>query len=226
MKSNVSAFLYFASSLSFALSLWTLSRLPTSRYGNVLGMTAIMTAVAATIGNHPVRTVSALVVLGIALDGSPGTLLAQTATPMPQLLAGLHSLIGMAAVLVAASGFSSPEGFNIDTPAGVRVESLIEISLGAAFGAATFAGSVVAYLKLSGKMRRSPCFFRTGHVDNIMIVIAIDRKRCRSLAHNFGWATIGHFLILPLDVAVMPITMSILNSSSRWAAASLGFSCP
>ncbi len=151
-------------------------------------------------------------------------------TAMPELVAAFHSLVGMAAVLVAAAAFYAPEAFGIGAPGAIRVASLVEMSLGVAIGAITFTGSVVAFLKLSGRMSGAPIMLPGRHVINIALAIGAGRAdrhvlsggadarsisgRSRSMA-----LLLGVLIIIPIGGADMPVVMSMLNSYSGWAAA-------
>ena len=152
-------------------------------------------------------------------------------TAMPELVAGFHSLVGLAAVFVAISAFLNPEAFNLGQPGNIKLGSLIEMSIGAAVGAITFSGSVIAFLKLQGIMSGSPITFKGQHPLNALILVSIvvliylcvhaiikfilDTVNCFFL--------IGFLLIIPIGGADMPVVISMLNSYSGWAAAGIGF---
>src|SRR5436189_1119376 len=156
MNANLSAVLYLVAGVLFILSLRGLSSPATSRRGNFLGMTGMAIAIATTLASHPPADWIAwvLVILGIAIGGSIGAVIARRVpmTSMPELVAAFHSLVGMAAVLVAAAAFYSPDAFDIGTPGNIHKSSLVEMSLGVAIGALTFTGSVIAVLKLAARM--------------------------------------------------------------------------
>src|SRR6202011_3586569 len=156
MNANLSAVLYLVAGVLFILSLRGLSSPASSRQGNIFGMIGMAIAVATTLASHPPTDGIAwlLVVLGIALGGGIGAFIARQVpmTSMPELVAAFHSLVGMAAVLVAAGALYAPSAFGIGTVGAIHKSSLVEMSIGAAIGAVTFTGSVIAFLKLSGRM--------------------------------------------------------------------------
>jgi len=153
-------------------------------------------------------------------------------TSMPELVAAFHSLVGMAAVLVAAGAFYAPEAFDIGTPGNIHAASLVEMSLGVAIGALTFTGSVIAFLKLSGRMSGAPIMLPGRHIINIALALALvffifGLVRSGS-ALDFWLITIialvlGVLMIIPIGGADMPVVISMLNSYSGWAAAGIGF---
>ena len=174
------------------------------------------------------------VLLCILIGGSIGAFIAYRIpmTAMPELVAGFHSLVGLAAVFVAISAFLNPEAFNLGTPGNIKLGSLIEMSIGAAVGAITFSGSVIAFLKLQGIMFGSPITFKGQHPLNAIILISIivlTYLLCSSQSSNLFWILlavsflIGFLLIIPIGGADMPVVISMLNSYSGWAAAGIGF---
>ncbi len=160
MNANLSAILYLVAGVLFILSLRGLSSPASSRRGNFLGMVGMAIAIGTTLANHPPADGMAwlLVVLGVAIGGSIGAVIARRVpmTSMPELVAAFHSLVGMAAVLVAAGAFYAPDAFDIGTAGHIHSQSLVEMSLGVAIGALTFTGSVIAFLKLSARMSGAP----------------------------------------------------------------------
>ena len=153
-------------------------------------------------------------------------------TAMPELVAGFHSLVGLAAVFVAISAFLNPEVFNLGTPGNIKPASLIEMSIAAAVGAITFSGSIIAFLKLRGIMTGSPITFKGQHLLNALILISIiivTYLLCSTQSSNLFWILIavsfliGFLLIIPIGGADMPVVISMLNSYSGWAAAGIGF---
>src|ERR1700735_682048 len=160
MNANLAAVLYLVAGVLFILSLRGLSSPASSRRGNFLGMGGMAIAVAPTLASHPPPDGAAwlLVILGVAIGGSIGAVIARRVpmTSMPELVAAFHSLVGMAAVLVAAGGVYAPGAFDIGTPGHIHPQSLVEMSLGVAIGALTFTGSVIAFAKLSGRMSGAP----------------------------------------------------------------------
>src|SRR5690348_17887660 len=171
MNANLSALLYLVAGVLFILSLRGLSSPATSRRGNLFGMIGMAIAVATTLANHPPSDGLAwvLVVVGIAIGAAIGAVISRHVpmTAMPELVAAFHSLVGMAAVLVAAGAFYAPEAFGIGTPGNIHQQSLIEMSLGVAIGALTFTGSVIAFLKLSARMSGAPIILPARHLINI-----------------------------------------------------------
>ena len=153
-------------------------------------------------------------------------------TAMPELVAGFHSLVGLAAVFVAISAFLKPEAFNLGIVGNIKLASLIEMSLGAAIGAITFSGSIIAFLKLRGIMSGSPITFKGQHFVNLVLGLAIIflvYYLCISQSSNMFWSIViisflvGVLLIIPIGGADMPVVISMLNSYSGWAAAGIGF---
>merc|ERR1712127_266605 len=153
-------------------------------------------------------------------------------TAMPELVAGFHSLVGLAAVFVAISAFLNPEAFNLGSPGDIKLGRLIEMSIGAAVGAITFSGSVIAFLKLQGIMSGSPITFKGQHPINALILVSIvfvTYFLCSTQSSNLFWILlaisflIGFLLIIPIGGADMPVVISMLNSYSGWAAAGIGF---
>src|SRR6266699_2391957 len=177
MSQDLVALLYLVSGVLFILALRGLSNPETSRQGNFLGMAGMAIAIVTTLASHPPAGIGAwvLVVLGLGLGGGAGAVIARRVpmTAMPQLVAAFHSLVGMAAVLVAAGAFYAPEAFDIGTPGNIHGASLVEMSLGAAIGAITFTGSVIAFLKLSGRMSGAPIILPARHIINIVLGLAL-----------------------------------------------------
>src|SRR5436190_6298019 len=236
MNANLAALLYLVAGVLFILSLRGLSSPATSRQGNLFGMIGMAIAVATTLANHPPADTLAwiLVVVGIAIGGTIGAVIARRVpmTSMPELVAAFHSLVGMAAVLVAAGAFYAPEAFDIGTPGNIHKQSLVEMSLGVAIGALTFTGSVIAFLKLSARMSGAPIILPFRHAINIALAVALvffifGLVRSGS-ALDFWLITIialvlGVLMIIPIGGADMPVVISMLNSYSGWAAAGIGF---
>src|SRR5215471_752711 len=160
MNANIVALLYLVAGVLFILALRGLSSPESSRRGNLFGMTGMTIAVLTTLGSHPPSDGLSwgLVIGGIAVGGGIGAVIARKVpmTSMPELVAAFHSLVGMAAVLVAAGAYYAPAAFDIGTHGHIHQASLIEMSLGVAIGAITFTGSVIAFLKLSGKLWGAP----------------------------------------------------------------------
>jgi NAD(P) transhydrogenase subunit beta len=236
MNANLAAVLYLVAGVLFILSLRGLSSPASSRQGNFFGMIGMGIAVATTLAAHPPADGIGwlLVVLGIAIGGSIGAVIARRVpmTSMPELVAAFHSLVGMAAVLVAAGAFYAPAAFDIGVPGAIHRASLVEMSLGVAIGALTFTGSVIAFAKLSGRMSGAPIILPARHVINIalgvLLVVCIALLVKTGLAGYFWAVTIlalvlGALLIIPIGGADMPVVISMLNSYSGWAAAGIGF---
>src|SRR6185312_11947390 len=177
MSPNLVALLYLVAGVLFILALRGLSSPESSRRGNLFGMTGMTIAVLTTLGSHPPADgiAWALVVGGIGIGGGIGAVIARRVpmTSMPELVAAFHSLVGMAAVLVAAGAFYAPAAFDIGSEGHIHAQSLIEMSLGVAIGAVTFTGSVIAFLKLSGRMSGKPIILPARHVINLLLGAAL-----------------------------------------------------
>ncbi|MDF3813512.1 MULTISPECIES: NAD(P)(+) transhydrogenase (Re/Si-specific) subunit beta [Rhodopseudomonas] len=236
MMTNFAALLYLVAGVLFILSLRGLSSPATSRQGNFLGMIGMGIAVFTTLLAHPPASFMSflLVVLGIAIGGGIGAVIARKVpmTSMPELVAAFHSLVGMAAVLVAAGAFYAPAAFDIGVPGNIHGASLVEMSLGVAIGALTFTGSVIAFLKLSGRMSGAPIILPERHKINIglgtALLLGILLLVATGSANVFWFIVIvalvlGALLIIPIGGADMPVVISMLNSYSGWAAAGIGF---
>ena len=241
MNANIAALLYLAAGVLFILSLRGLSSPETARKGNRNGMIGMAIAVGTTIWLLADRAqldgaTLGIIGGGVAIGGVIGAFIARKIpmTAMPQLVAAFHSLVGMAAVLVAAAALLAPEGFGIGEAGDIGLVSLIELSLGSAIGAITFSGSVIAFAKLNGNMSGAPILLPARHLINIamaagivaLVVILVQSGGSATWAF---WALtalafiIGVTLIIPIGGADMPVVVSMLNSYSGWAAAALGF---
>ncbi|MGD9867154.1 MAG: NAD(P)(+) transhydrogenase (Re/Si-specific) subunit beta [Hyphomicrobiales bacterium] len=236
MTADVVALLYLVSAVLFILALRGLSSPETSRRGNYLGMAGMAIAIGTTLASHPPADgiAWAMVIGGLAIGGAIGAAIARKVpmTSMPELVAAFHSLVGMAAVLVAAAAFYAPEAFEIGTPGNIARASLVEMSLGVAIGAITFTGSVIAFLKLSGRMSGAPILLPGRHVINIALAAALIffvYGLVVSQAEIDFWLItgiallLGVLIIIPIGGADMPVVISMLNSYSGWAAAGIGF---
>ena len=235
MSANLSAIFYLISGILFILALRGLSSPETSRRGNLFGILGMVIAITVTflsIGNFSSGFIYVLIFL--LIGGLIGTFIAYKIpmTAMPELVAGFHSLVGLAAVFVAISAFLNPEAFNLGSPGNIKLGSLIEMSIGAVVGAITFSGSIIAFLKLRGIMSGSPITFRGQHLLNALILISIivlTYLLCSTQSSNLFWTLlavsflIGFLLIVPIGGADMPVVISMLNSYSGWAAAGIGF---
>jgi len=235
ISSNLLALFYLISGVLFILALRGLSSPETSRQGNYFGIFGMIIAVVVTflsIGNF---SISFIYVIGFLLiGGSVGAFIAFKIpmTAMPELVAGFHSLVGLAAVFVAISAFLNPEAFNLGISGEIKLASLIEMSIGAAVGAITFSGSIIAFLKLRGIMTGAPVTFTGQHILNLIILLSIillTYLLCKTQSSNLFWILItisflvGVLLIIPIGGADMPVVISMLNSYSGWAAAGIGF---
>ena len=236
MSANLAALAYLVAGVLFILALRGLSHPDSSRRGNLFGMIGMLIAVATTLAAHPPAGIGAwgLVVLAVVIGGAVGTVIARRVpmTSMPELVAAFHSLVGMAAVLVAAGALYAPAAFDIGAEGAIHGQSLIEMSLGVAIGAITFTGSVIAFLKLSGRMSGKPITLPGRHVINIALAIALVALIVwffETQHHLTFWLItaasflLGILIIIPIGGADMPVVISMLNSYSGWAAAGIGF---
>jgi H+-translocating NAD(P) transhydrogenase subunit beta len=236
MTADLAGLLYLVAGVLFILALRGLSNPETSRRGNLLGMVGMAIAVVTTLATHPPVGVGAwiLVALGIALGGGAGSVIARRVamTAMPQLVAAFHSLVGMAAVLVAAGALYAPSAFDIGSVGDIHKASLVEMSLGVAIGAITFTGSVIAFLKLDGRMSGAPILLPLRHIINIALLAALlylivtfvqTESRLTFWIVTLAAFLIGILIIIPIGGADMPVVISMLNSYSGWAAAGIGF---
>ncbi len=235
ISANLLAVFYLISGVLFILALRGLSSPETSRRGNLFGIIGMTIAIGVTIlsiGNFSTGFIYLLIFL--IIGGSIGAIIAFKIpmTAMPELVAGFHSLVGLAAVFVAISAFLNPEIFNLGYPGNIKIASLIEMSLGAAIGAITFTGSIIAFLKLRGIMSGAPITFKGQHFLNLILgigLIVLIFYLCKNQSENLFWTIIaisflvGVLLIIPIGGADMPVVISMLNSYSGWAAAGIGF---
>jgi len=235
ISANLSAIFYLISGILFILALRGLSSPDTSRQGNYFGIAGMIIAIAVTflsIGNFSTSIV--YIFLFLIIGGAIGAFIAFKIpmTAMPELVAGFHSLVGLAAVFVAIAAFLNPQAFNLGLIGDIKLASLIEMSIGAAVGAITFSGSIIAFLKLRGIMSGSPIIFMGQHYLNLILGITIFVLifyLCKSQSNSLFWTIIivsfliGILLIIPIGGADMPVVISMLNSYSGWAAAGIGF---
>jgi NAD(P) transhydrogenase subunit beta len=232
---TLSTLAYLAASVLFILALRGLSHPETSRQGLLYGMVGMGIAVLATLFKGGIGFGAfALIILAVAIGGAIGTVIAQRIqmTALPQLVAAFHSLVGMAAVFVAAAALYSPESFGIGMAGNIKAVSLIEMSLGVAIGAITFSGSVIAFLKLDGRMSGAPITFPNQHKINLGLAILLLVLLIAFVATGspvLFWMVailsfvLGVLIIIPIGGADMPVVVSMLNSYSGWAAAGIGF---
>jgi H+-translocating NAD(P) transhydrogenase subunit beta len=236
VNANLAALLYLVAGILFILALRGLSSPATSRQGNRFGMIGMAIAVLTTLALRPPSSALSwlLIILGIAIGGSIGAWRARTVqmTAMPQLVAMFHSLVGLAAVLVAAGALYAPEAFGIEEGDIIHPASIIEMSLGLAIGAVTFTGSIIAFLKLDGRMAGAPILLPQRHFINGGLAVALVLLIALFYATQspaFFWLialvsfALGVLLIIPIGGADMPVVISMLNSYSGWAAAGIGF---
>ncbi|MGH6817812.1 MAG: NAD(P)(+) transhydrogenase (Re/Si-specific) subunit beta, partial [Methylovirgula sp.] len=236
MNGNLTALLYLVSGILFILALRGLSSPSTSRRGNLLGVIGMAIAIVTTLAYQVPAGFSAwiLVVIGVAIGGAIGVWRARTIamTAMPQLVASFHALVGLAAVLVAAGALYAPQAFGIGTPESIHAQSLVEMSIGVAIGAITFTGSVIAFLKLDGRMSGAPILLPQRHKVNLalavflfllIVLFVLTQAALLFWLIAFLSFAIGVLIIIPIGGADMPVVISMLNSYSGWAAAGIGF---
>lgn len=235
MSVNIAAFLYLVSGVLFIMALRGLSHPTTSRQGNMYGMVGMAISILTTLAlARPSVNGLLMIIAGIAIGGGIGAVIARriAMTAMPQLVAAFHSLIGMAAVLVAAAAVYSPLSFGIGEVGSIHAQALVEISIGVAIGAITFTGSVIAFLKLDGRMSGRPITLPGRHFINAALALAIVALvvvLVMTESHTVFWLIValsllfGVLIIIPIGGADMPVVVSMLNSYSGWAAAGIGF---
>ncbi len=233
MSETWSALAYLAASICFIMALRGLSSPETSRAGNLYGIVGMVIAIATTLAS-PIVASYGTILAGIVAGGSVGTFIARRIqmTALPQLVAAFHSLVGLAAVFVAAAAFYEPQSYGIGTPDHIAAASLIEMGLGVAIGAITFTGSIVAFAKLQALMTGAPLVFPGQHILNaalgvllllLIVWLAIDQNPVAFWALTAVALLLGFLLILPIGGADMPVVVSMLNSYSGWAACGIGF---
>ena len=241
MDANISAILYLVSGVFFIMALRGLSSPETSRQGNYFGIVGMTIAIATTLFDPSIDmsnpSVIQLVVAGIVIGGVIGSIIARriSMTAMPQLVAAFHSLVGLAAVLVAWAAYLAPESFGIAPDGYIKTASLIEMSLGVAIGAITFSGSIIAFAKLQGTMSGAPIILPLRHLINLLLFVGIvggivilcldpsNQTIGLFLLVTLMSFIIGFLIIIPIGGADMPVVVSMLNSYSGWAAAGIGF---
>ena len=241
MDANISAILYLVSGVFFIMALRGLSSPETSRQGNYFGIVGMTIAVATTLLDPSIDmsdpSIIQLVVAGIVIGGVIGSIIARriSMTAMPQLVAAFHSLVGLAAVLVAWAAYLAPESFGIAPDGYIKTASLVEMSLGVAIGAITFSGSIIAFAKLQGTMSGAPIILPLRHMINLLLFVGIvggitilcldpsNQTVGLFLLITLLSFIIGFLIIIPIGGADMPVVVSMLNSYSGWAAAGIGF---
>jgi NAD(P) transhydrogenase subunit beta len=233
---NLAALLYLVAGVLFIMALRGLSSPASSRQGNRFGIAGMVIAVLTTLALRPPASAFSwfLVILGFAIGGGFGAWRARTVqmTAMPQLVAMFHSLVGLAAVLVAAGALYAPAAFGIAEGGSIHPASLIEMSLGLAIGAMTFTGSIIAFAKLDGRMSGAPIMLPRRHLLNmalgaalVILILAFFGTASAFLFWMIALVALvlGVTLIIPIGGADMPVVVSMLNSYSGWAAAGIGF---
>ncbi len=230
---NFAGFAYLVASLCFIMALRGLSSPVTARQGNFFGIAGMIIAVVTTLAKPEVVSYE-MIIVGVLIGGAIGTFTALKIqmTALPQLVAAFHSLVGLAAVFVAAAAFYNPSAYGLGQSGGIAVASLLEMGLGTAIGAITFTGSIVAFGKLQGVFRSAPITFRGQHPLNALLGVALVVAVvwfCQEQTTASFWAIvvlsllIGYLLIIPIGGADMPVVVSMLNSYSGWAACGIGF---
>jgi NAD(P) transhydrogenase subunit beta len=233
MNETLTAFLYLIASICFIMSLRGLSSPETSRGGLMYGIGGMVIAILTTVA-LPIVQNYWYIIAGIVAGGLVGTLIAQRIqmTALPQLVAAFHSLVGLAAVMVAAAAFYAPHKFGIGEVGAIHAGSLVEMGLGVAVGAVTFTGSIIAFAKLQALMSGAPLVFPGQHVLNALlgigiIILIVAVIFTQSPVAFWGLVAVslllGFLLILPIGGADMPVVVSMLNSYSGWAACGIGF---
>jgi NAD(P) transhydrogenase subunit beta len=236
MSASLTSLAYLVAAVLFILALRGLSSPVTSRQGNRFGMIGMAIAMVATLLQHGIGGWGyLLILLGILIGGSVGVAVALRIqmTALPQLVAAFHSLVGLAAVFVAAAALNAPQAFAIGVPGAIRTESLVEMSLGLAIGAITFSGSLIAFAKLQALMKGAPITFAGQHWLNLGLAVLLLLLVIGFIATGgeqvLFWLiailalAMGFLIIIPIGGADMPVVVSMLNSYSGWAAAGIGF---
>jgi NAD(P) transhydrogenase subunit beta len=235
MSASLTSFFYLIAAVLFILALRGLSSPVTSRRGNQFGMIGMAVAVVATLLHSGMHGSGYLLILvAIIIGGSIGAVVARRIqmTALPQLVAAFHSLVGLAAVFVAASALNAPQAFGIGVPGHIYTESLVEMSIGLAIGAITFSGSLIAFAKLQALMKGAPITFRYQHQINLglgilllLLIIAFIASSSQAVFWLIALLALGlgFLIIIPIGGADMPVVVSMLNSYSGWAACGIGF---
>ncbi|MDR3530713.1 MAG: NAD(P)(+) transhydrogenase (Re/Si-specific) subunit beta, partial [Rhodopila sp.] len=236
MSASLTSLAYLVAAVLFILALRGLSSPVTSREGNRYGMIGMAVAVIATVLHHGMGAWGYMLILfGILIGGSVGVAVALRIqmTALPQLVAAFHSLVGLAAVFVAAAALNAPQAFNIGVPGEIHAQSLVEMSLGLAIGAITFSGSLIAFAKLQALMKGAPITFPGQHWLNLGLAILLFLLVVGFVVSGgnqilfwliaFLSLGLGFLIIIPIGGADMPVVVSMLNSYSGWAAAGIGF---
>jgi NAD(P) transhydrogenase subunit beta len=235
MSANLSSTLFLITGILFILALRGLSSPETSRMGNLFGILGMALAIVVSILSVDIFLANLVYfIIALTIGGSIGGFIAFRIpmTAMPQLVAGFHSLVGLAAVLVAISAYYNPEAFGLGNFQNIKTASIIEMGLGVSIGAITFTGSIIAFMKLQGLMSGSPITFPGQHILNALIgilIISLIIYLVTNQSSQIFWIlilaslAIGFLIIIPIGGADMPVVISMLNSYSGWAAAGIGF---
>jgi len=235
MSANLSSILFLITGVLFILALRGLSSPETSRMGNFFGITGMILAIVVSILSVDIFFNNLIYfIIALSIGGIMGGIIAFKIpmTAMPQLVAGFHSLVGLAAVLVAVSAYYSPDSFGLGTFQDIKTASIIEMGLGVSIGAITFTGSIIAFMKLQGLMSGSPITFPGQHYLNALLgilIISLIGYLIVNQSTQIFWILIiaslliGFLIIIPIGGADMPVVISMLNSYSGWAAAGIGF---
>ena len=235
MSANLSSVLFLITGILFILALRGLSSPETSRMGNFFGILGMALAIVISILSVDIFLANLVYfIFALTIGGSIGGLIAFRIpmTAMPQLVAGFHSLVGLAAVLVAISAYYNPEAFGLGSFQNIKTASIIEMGLGVSIGAITFTGSIIAFMKLQGLMSGSPITFPGQHFLNALIgilIVSLIVYLITNQSSQIFWIlilaslAIGFLIIIPIGGADMPVVISMLNSYSGWAAAGIGF---
>src|SRR5215469_2488098 len=233
MTENLAALLYLIASVCFIMALKGLSSPETARHGNIYGIAGMVIAIGTTLA-LPIMSGYVGIAIAIIIGGAAGTFIALRIhmTALPQLVAAFHSLVGLAAVCVAAAAFYAPDAYGIGTVGAIHRESLVEMSLGTAIGAITFTGSVIAFAKLQALISGAPMMFPGQHPLNavlglvlvvLIVYFVMDQSALLFWLIVLLSLALGLLLILPIGGADMPVVISMLNSYSGWAACGIGF---
>jgi len=235
MSANLSSILFLTTGVLFILALRGLSSPETSRMGNLFGITGMILAIIVSILSVDIFFSNLIYfMIALSIGGVIGGIIAFKIpmTAMPQLVAGFHSLVGLAAVLVAVSAYYSPDSFGLGAFQNIKTASIIEMGLGVSIGAITFTGSIIAFMKLQGLMSGSPITFPGQHYLNALLgilIISLIGYLIINQSQQIFWILIvaslfiGFLIIIPIGGADMPVVISMLNSYSGWAAAGIGF---
>ncbi len=235
MSPSLTAFAYLIAGVLFILALRGLSNPTSSRQGNLFGMIGMTIAILATLARGGMSGSGyTLIILGIVIGGGIGVTVSRRIqmTSLPQLVAAFHSLVGLAAVFVAAAALNAPAAFGIGVPGHIHGQSLVEMSIGLAIGAVTFTGSLIAFAKLQALMKGTPITFKYQHPLNAalgVLLVLLVILFCLTASQTVFWLialvalALGFLLIIPIGGADMPVVVSMLNSYSGWAACGIGF---